>query len=107
MCTARRYWAEGLKQANMAIKGFYKEDGEKVLKPGDFSCYARYKTQEDKIIRDSDPILSYGIIYCCPECGKTSAGTDNHMFDMNTNSCKPSLVHECGFHKTLTNGEYV
>ncbi len=49
---------------------------------------------------------THGIIYCCPTCGGVSAGTDKHNFDEKTLSCKPSLIHKCGFHKTLTNGVY-
>jgi len=48
-----------------------------------------------------------GIIYCCPQCGEVSAGTDNHILNMETESCKHSLVHKCGFHKTLTNGNFI
>ena len=44
------------------MKGTYIEDGDKLLKPGDFSCYSRHLRQKDKIVRDSDPIISYGII---------------------------------------------
>ncbi len=60
---------------------------------GDFACFKRSNGTR-------------GIIYCCPQCGKVSAGTDKHIFNGITMSCTPSLVHECGWHKTLTNGEY-
>lgn len=48
-----------------------------------------------------------GIIYCCPQCGEASGGTDNHILNVETKSCKPSLVHICGWHKTLDNGNYI
>lgn len=50
---------------------------------------------------------THGIIYCCIQCGKASSGTDKHKFDFETHSVQPSIVHECGWHGHLKNGELV
>lgn len=63
------------------------------MKPGDYSFY---NTNEGRL----------GIIYCCPGCGKPSAGTQKHSLDLENVSVKPSIVHYCGWHGWLTNGEF-
>jgi hypothetical protein len=49
------------------------------------------------------------IALCCPGCGQVfiPAGP-RHQFNPETKSMSPSIVHSigCGFHKTLTNGEW-
>ena len=45
----------------------------------------------------------------CPGCGKVSASREKHVYDKETRSYTPSIVHNkkyggCGWHGWLTNG---
>lgn len=67
-----------------------------------------YFTRRDK--KDNKKIISYGLITCCPRCGKTSTGP--HIFDKKTTTLHPSLVCnsinddgvKCDYHGWLKNG---
>lgn len=70
------------------------DSGKDVSRPGEYSVFSR----ADK---------SRGIIYCCPQCGEVSAGTDKHRYNGETESLTPSIVHACGWHGWLRNGKFV
>lgn len=51
------------------------------------------------------------LIICCPGCGRNSASRGNHIYDPETQSYHPSIVHDatlggCGWHGWLKNGEF-
>jgi len=70
-------------------------------------CIA-YVRKEDK--SDPEKITSWGLIICCPRCGKTSTGP--HTYDPDTKTLHPSIVCnsitdsgvKCDFHGWLING---
>jgi len=52
------------------------------------------------------------LIICCPQCGQTSSSAGNHVFDRETQSYSPSVVHNadlggCGAHYWIRNGEFI
>ena len=54
-----------------------------------------------------------GLVWCCPKCGQitSTARGSKHVFNIETNSLTPSIVHNiklggCGYHGFLTNGEF-
>jgi hypothetical protein len=67
-----------------------------------------YVRHEDK--NDREKITSYGLIICCPRCGKTSTGV--HTYDPDTKTLHPSIVCnsindngiKCDYHGWLKNG---
>ena len=69
-----------------------------------------YVRHEDKA--DSEKITSYGLIICCPRCGKTSTGP--HTYDPETQTLQPSIVcnsitdegKKCDYHGWLKNGVF-
>jgi hypothetical protein len=67
------------------------------MKPGEIMPF--HKTSKGKD--------GMGIIYCCPECGEQSAGTERHEYDPETVSLSPSIIHRCGYRGYLTNGVFV
>ena len=46
---------------------------------------------------------SLSLMFRCPKCNQVTI-TGGHSYNRETNSITPSVVHTCGFHKTLTNG---
>lgn len=72
---------------------------------GECICYSRYQDKNNK-----KKISSYGLIICCPRCGKTSTG--NHVFDKKTITLYPSIICnlinddgvKCNYHGWLKNG---
>lgn len=72
------------------------------LSKGECVLYVRCEDSNDK-----DKVTSYGLIMCCPKCGKVSSGP--HKYNIETKSLSPSIVHGiegCGFHGYLTDGIY-
>ena len=67
-----------------------------------------YTRHEDK--SNFDKITSYGLIICCPRCGKTSTGS--HIYDKETQTLHPSIICnsitdsgvKCDYHGWLKNG---
>lgn len=57
-----------------------------------------------------DKLISYGLIICCPRCGKTSTGV--HTYNPETKTLHPSIVCnsindegvKCDYHGWLRNG---
>ena len=57
-------------------------------------------------------LISYGLIICCPKCGKSSTGT--HIYDKETQTLHPSIVCnsikdddiKCDYHGWLINGVF-
>lgn len=52
------------------------------------------------------------LIICCPVCGQSSSSAGNHVFNRETMSYTPSVVHNkdlggCGAHYWITNGEII
>ena len=66
------------------------------MQPGDVMSFNKVLTSGLEIKK--------GIIYCCPKCGETSAGTENHEFNISTMNVKPSIIHRCGYHGYLKDG---
>lgn len=52
-----------------------------------------------------EKITSWGIIMVCPKCGEPTTG--KHLWSRETMSLTPSIVHPCGYHGFLTNGEFI
>lgn len=49
------------------------------------------------------------LIICCPQCGKRSGSAGNHVYNEETKTYTPSIVHNkdlggCGWHGWLRNG---
>lgn len=69
-----------------------------------------YTRHQDK--NDEKKITSYGLIFCCPRCGKTSTGP--HVFNKKTKTLHPSIVCnsitdngiKCDYHGWLKNGTF-
>lgn len=50
---------------------------------------------------------TYGLIVCCIECGYVHACKETTNYDPKTISLsKSTICGNCGFHKTLKNGEW-
>jgi len=47
-----------------------------------------------------------GLILKCPQCGLVHACSDKTNFNEETLSLSASTICQCGFHRTLTNGEW-
>lgn len=75
------------------------------------------------LVNDIDLLLNKGdamidikdgkkqLVICCPQCGQISASAGNHIYNEETQSYTPSIVHNkelggCGWHGWLTNGEF-
>lgn len=46
---------------------------------------------------------------CCPNCGAKSSSRGNHIYNRETQTYTPSIIHDtkyggCGWHGWLTNG---
>lgn len=78
-----------------------------MLKIVDETEKENLKPGEAFIIDIGEGRLSLALV--CPQCGEVfvPAGP-RHRYNPETMSLSPSVVHTvCGFHKTLTNGEWV
>lgn len=70
-----------------------------------------YTRHDDK--GNPDKITSWGLIICCPKCGKTSTGA--HMYNPDTKTLHPSIICnsitdagvKCDFHGWLKNGSFI
>ncbi len=71
----------------------------------------------DNVINPGDATMVIGnhgllqLIICCPGCGRNSASAGDHVYNKETQSYTPSIVHNkdlggCGWHGYLTNGEF-
>lgn len=76
----------------------------------------------DSVVNKGDAIMVWGrhsetgnkikqLIICCPRCGNLSASAGNHIYDEETKSYSPSIVHNpdlggCGYHGWLKNGTF-
>ncbi len=71
----------------------------------------------DECQRKGDAVIVIGrndlkqLIICCPQCGKTSGSAGNHVYNEETKSYTPSIVHNkelggCGYHGWLKNGVF-
>ena len=71
----------------------------------------------DDIKERGDAIIVVGrnnlkqLIICCPQCGKTSGSAGNHIYNEETKTYSPSIIHSkdlggCGWHGWLINGEF-
>lgn len=76
------------------------------------------------IVSDQEHLINRGDIFpitgnnglpqlaiVCPGCGKVSASAGKHIYDAQTVSYHPSIVHNkskggCGWHGWLRNGEF-
>ncbi|MCH8904813.1 MAG: hypothetical protein IIA45_12980 [Bacteroidetes bacterium] len=76
------------------MEAIFIKDGSKVKNKGEYSRFDR-----------SDG--SKGLIYCCPQCGEVSGGTDKHKFNDEGDSVTPSIIHKCGWHGYLENNVFV
>ena len=52
------------------------------------------------------------LIIVCPGCGKQSASAGNHIYNRETQTYHPSIVHDvklggCGWHGWLKNGVFI
>lgn len=61
-----------------------------------------YERREDK--DNPEKATSYGLIFRCPKCKEATSGP--HTWDRETLSLTPSIVHPCGYHGWLKNGEF-
>lgn len=71
-----------------------KKDDHEDFEAGDYTVFSR---------KDG----TFGILYCCPQCGVTSSGTDKHRYDHDTESLSPSIIHKCGWHGWLRSGQFL
>lgn len=51
------------------------------------------------------------LIICCPNCGETSGSAGNHVYNRETKTYHPSIIHDkdlggCGWHGWLRNGVF-
>ncbi len=72
----------------------------------------------EDLINPGDAIESFNsqknitqLVIACPGCGKISGSAGGHVFNKETLSYTPSIVHDknlggCGWHGWLTNGEF-
>ena len=90
------------------MKAVIKQDAyPDELKRGECILYTRHQDKNDR-----KKITSYGLIICCPKCGKTSTG--NHIFNKETITLHPSIVCnsinddgiKCNYHGWLRNGNF-
>ncbi len=73
-------------------------------------------TSEDLLLNPGDamPITNGNLlqlIMICPGCGKISSSAGSHIYDLETKSYSPSIVHDvnlggCGWHGWLKNGVF-
>lgn len=76
-------------------------DVEKVINKGDAYVTGGNHTETgDKIVQ---------LIICCVGCGKVSGSRENHVYNKETQTYHPSIVHDkklggCGWHGWLKNG---
>jgi hypothetical protein len=71
---------------------------------GECILYTRHEN------KDNHNITSYGLIICCPRCGKSSSGP--HKYNPETLTLHPSIVcnsikddgNKCDYHGWLRNG---
>ena len=79
------------------------EDIDHVTEPGDAIIVTGKHAKSGKEIKQ--------LITCCPGCGKISGSAGNHIYDEETKTYRPSIVHSellggCGWHGWLTDGEF-
>lgn len=71
----------------------------------------------DLLLNKGDAIIIKGhenktqLIMVCPNCGKTSSSRGGHVYNRETKSYHPSIIHDikyggCGWHGWLINGEF-
>jgi len=74
----------------------------------------------DSLLNKGDAIIVIGVhsetkeritqlIMCCPNCGQKSSSRGNHIYNRETQTYTPSIIHDtkyggCGWHGWLTNG---
>lgn len=73
------------------------DDNEKLLNKGDAMIYLDGQIKKLAIV--------------CPGCGKVSASAGNHVYNEETKTYHPSIVHNkalggCGWHGWLRNGYF-
>lgn len=61
-----------------------------------------YQRRDDKA--NPEKATSYGLIFRCPKCKEATSGP--HKLDVATLTLTPSIVHPCGYHGWLRNGEF-
>ena len=72
----------------------------------------------DLVVNAGDAIIVIGrenrkqLITCCPQCGETSSSTGKHVYNEETQTYHPLIVHDkklggCGWHGWLRNGEFI
>jgi len=73
---------------------------------GECLLFIRHEDKTDRM-----KITSYGLIVCCPKCGRASSGP--HVYDPETKTLHPSLVCnsvtdgiKCDYHGWLKNGVF-
>ena len=74
---------------------------------GECIIYTRHQDKNDR-----KKITSYGLIICCPRCGKSSTG--EHIYNPKTKTLHPSIVCnsinnkgvKCDYHGWLRNGVF-
>ncbi len=74
-----------------------------IENPGDACIVGGIHSETKKKIKQ--------LAICCPSCGELSSSAGNHIFNEETNSYTPSIVHDtdlggCGWHGWLTNGVF-
>jgi len=79
------------------------KDQEKIKKRGD-ACVVlgNHSKTGEKILQ---------LIICCIRCGEVSGSAKNHIYNKDTKSYHPSIVHDtnlggCGWHGWLKNGVF-
>lgn len=70
----------------------------------------------DELIKGEAIIVQNGnllqLIICCPQCGQSSASAGNHIYNKETQTYHPSVIHNkelggCGAHYFIRAGEYI
>lgn len=72
---------------------------------------------DELLLNKGDAIIVIGhegliqLVMCCPNCGARSGSRGRHIYNRETKSYYPSIVHDtnyggCGWHGWLTNGEF-
>ncbi len=77
------------------------DDIEEVKDPGDAHMVTSTHSKTGKEIIQ--------LIICCPKCGVTSGSAANHIYNPETKTYHPSIIHDkklggCGWHGWLING---
>ena len=73
--------------------------------------------EHEQLLNKGDALIVIGrnknlqLIIVCPGCGKVSASAGNHIYDQDTQTYTPSIVHSknlggCGWHGWLTKGDF-